>query len=156
MQRRPIPHACSALQRLPRNTSGIAAVEFALIVPALLLMFVCIADLGMGIYANMQVNNAAQYGTEYAVRNGYDSSAITSAVQAASSLGSLSVSPSEYCGCPSGNSITTTSCTATCSDGTTAGTFVQVSVSHTYTTLIHYPGLPTSFALAAQSSVRYQ
>ena len=156
MRRRPTAHARSALQRLPRNSSGIAAVEFALIVPALLLMFVCIADLGMGIYADMQVNNAAQYGTEYAVRNGYNSSAITSAVQNASSLGSLSVSPSEYCGCPSGNSITTTSCTASCSDGTTAGTFVQVSVSHTYTTLIHYPGLPTSFALAAQSSVRLQ
>ena len=39
--------------------AGVTAVEFALIVPAMLLMFVGIADLGIGIYTNMQVQNAA-------------------------------------------------------------------------------------------------
>lgn len=139
-----------------RDTSGIAAVEFAMIVPALLAMFICISDLGVGIYTDMQVNNAAQYGTEYAVRNGYDATAITNAVRNATSLASVTVNTSQSCGCPSGNTIVTTSCSASCGDGTNAGTFVQVSATNTYTTFIHYPGLPASFTLVGQSNVRLQ
>ena len=141
---------------LLRDESGIAAVEFAMIVPALLAMFICIADLGVGIYTDMQVNNAAQYGTEYAVRNGYDSTAITNAVRNATSLTGVTVNSGQFCGCPSGNSTVTTSCSASCGDGTNAGTYVQVSATTTYTTFIHYPALPASFTLVGQSSVRLQ
>jgi Flp pilus assembly protein TadG len=144
------------IRRLQCDSRGIAAVEFAMIVPILLLMFVCISDFGIGIYTNMQVENAAQYGAEYAVVNGYDTSAITNAVRGSTSLNNISVSPTQFCGCPSGSSITSTSCTATCSDGSTAGTFVQVSVAHDYSTLISYPGLPASFHLASQSTARLQ
>ena len=144
------------LRKLRRDNRGVTAVEFALIVPMALFMFVAISDLGIGIYTNMKVENAAQYGTEYAVVNGYDASAITSAVRGATTLSNITVSPNQFCGCPSGSSITSTSCTATCSDGTLAGTFVQVSVGNTYTTLISYPGLPSSFQLASQSTARLQ
>lgn len=154
-ERRPRGLAAN-LAFLQRNNAGVTAVEFALIVPIMLLMFVGIADLGIGIYTNMEVQNAAQYGTEYALLKGYDASAITAAVTSSTGLSHITVTPSQYCGCPSGNAIAASDCSATCADGTRAGTFAQVSVTDTYTTLIPYPGLPASFRLSAQSTARLQ
>ena len=68
--------------RFLRDRNGLGAVEFAVLAPVLILMFVALADLGLGIYQNMQVDSAAQYGAQYALVNGYNSDAITSAVQA--------------------------------------------------------------------------
>lgn len=144
------------LRLIWRSNSGIAAVEFAMVVPIMALMFLAIADLGIGIYTDMQVNNAAQYGTEYALLNGYDSDSISNAIRSASNLSDLTISPSQFCGCPQSGRVNRTSCSASCSDGTSAGTYAQVSVTHNYATIIPYPGLPSSFALAAHSTVRLQ
>lgn len=144
------------LLRLWKDRSGVTAVEFAIIAPVMVLIFICMADLGIGVYTDMQVNNAAQYGTEYALTKGYDSTAISSAVKNSTSLSSATVSPTEFCGCPSSSGVVSNSCSATCSDGGKAGTFVQVAVSNTYTTMLRYPGLPSSFSLTAKSTVRLQ
>ena len=144
------------LSQLWKDTTGVTAVEFAIIAPVMVLMFICMADLGIGVYTDMQVNNAAQYGTEYALAKGYDSTAISSAVRSSTSLSSANVSPTQFCGCPSGSGIVSNSCNATCSDGSKSGTFVQVAVSDTYVTMLSYPGLPSSFNLTAQSTVRLQ
>jgi Flp pilus assembly protein TadG len=139
-----------------RDRSGVTAVEFAIITPVMVFIFICIADLGIGMYTDMQVNNAAQYGTEYALIKGYNSSAISSAVQSSTSLSNASVSPTQFCGCPSANGIVSSSCNSSCSDGTKAGTFVKVAVSDSYATILRYPGLPSKFNLTAQSTVRLQ
>jgi Flp pilus assembly protein TadG len=144
------------LSRLWQDRTGVTAVEFAIIAPIMVLMFICMADLGIGVYTDMQVNNAAQYGTEYALAKGYDSSAITTAVKSATSLSSPNVTPTEFCGCPASSGVTNISCNASCSDGGKVGTYVQVAVSSTYTTMLSYPGLPSSYNLSAQSTVRLQ
>lgn len=141
---------------LHRDIAGVTAVEFALIVPIMLAMFVAVADLGIGIYTDMEVQNAAQYGTEYALLKGYNADAITAAVSGSSALAHITVSPSQFCGCPSGSAISTSDCNSNCADGTRAGNFAQVTVTDTYTTLIPWPGLPASFALRAQSTARLQ
>jgi Flp pilus assembly protein TadG len=143
-------------RKLRHDIAGVTAIEFAMIAPIMALMFVGIADLGIGIFTDMEVQNAAQYGTEYALLKGYDSAAIVTAVTGSTSLTHATVSPSQFCGCPSGTGIASSSCDSTCADGTKAGTFAQVSVSDTYTTLIPYPGLPASFRLSAQSTARLQ
>jgi Flp pilus assembly protein TadG len=139
-----------------KETSGVAAVEFAMIVPMIMFMFLAMTDLGVGIYTDMRVNNAAQYATEYALVNGYDSNAIVNAVKSASNLTGMSVSPAQFCGCPGSTQVTRTACSASCGDGTTAGQYAQISVTDTYATIIPYPGLPASFPLSAQSTVRLQ
>jgi Flp pilus assembly protein TadG len=144
------------LGRLSNDARGVTVVEFAIIAPLMVLFCVGIADLGMGIYTETQVNNAAQYGTEYALLNGFDANAISTAVKNSSSLSNLSVSPTQTCGCPSSMGMVNTSCNATCSDGSKAGSFALVSVTNRYTTLIPYPGLPSSFQLTAQSTARLQ
>ena len=50
------------LERAVGDTSGVAAVEFGIIVPILVLMVVATADIGMGFYRKMQVEGAAQAG----------------------------------------------------------------------------------------------
>jgi Flp pilus assembly protein TadG len=137
--------------------SGIAAIEFAVIAPVLILIFICLADLGLGISAKMQVDNAAQYGAQYALTNGYNASAITAAVKNSSDMSNLNVAPALICGCPGQNGVLPRiSCVSPCADGSTPGSYARVSVTHTYVTLLPYPGLPSSFNLASQSTVRLQ
>jgi Flp pilus assembly protein TadG len=143
---------------LPRADEGIAAVEFAFVAPVLVILIVCTADLGLGLYRKMQVQNAAQAGAQYAAVHGFDSSSISAAVTGATSFSAISASPtpSQFCGCPSSTGVTSTSCSSTCSGGASPGTYVTVSATGSYTTLISYPGIPSTFTFTAQPTVRIQ
>jgi hypothetical protein len=147
----------AASQNCVRDGGGIAAIEFAVIAPVLVLMFMCLTDLGLGISAKMQVDNAAQYGAQYALANGYNASAIISAVKNSSDMTPLTVTSTLICGCPGANGVLPRlSCGVACPDGSMPGSFAHVSVTHTYVTLLPYPVLPSSFNLASQSTVRLQ
>jgi Flp pilus assembly protein TadG len=148
----------SALARFRCDVHGVAAIELAIIAPTLVLALVCTADLGLGIYRNMQVQNAAQAGAEYAVTHGFVADSILSAVQNATALSDISASPvpNQFCGCASATGVASAACGSTCSGGSAAGTYVTVSTVATYKTLLPYPLLPSSFTLTAQSTVRIQ
>ena len=146
------------LFRLSSDIDGVAAIELSIIAPMLVLALVCTADLGLGIYRNMQVQNAAQAGAEYAVTHGYVTDSIVSAVQNATALSGISASPApnQFCGCASATGVTSAACGSTCTGGSAAGTYVTVSALATYRTLLPYPVLPSSFTLTAASTVRIQ
>lgn len=144
------------LRRISADTSGVSAVEFAMIVPMLLGLAISTVDLGLGVYTDTQLSNVAQSGASYAMQYGYDTTAITSAAQAATALSNVSIATTEFCGCPSDTGVSATSCTSTCSDGLTAGTFAQVTASKQYATLLSYPGIPATLSLSKQATVRIQ
>ena len=52
--------ALRALRRLPRDTRGATAVEFAAIAPAMLMVVLGLMDLGYGVYANALLEGAVQ------------------------------------------------------------------------------------------------
>jgi Flp pilus assembly protein TadG len=137
---------------------GAISIEFAIFAPTLVLMLVCVLDLGMGIYRKMQVQNAAQAGAAYAVLHGFTVSSIENAVTSATSFSGVSASPapSEFCGCASTSGVATATCSSTCSGGSSPGTYVTVSAQATYTTILPYPVVPNSYTLTAQSTVRLQ
>ncbi len=139
-------------------TCGTAAIEFAMIGSVLVTLLLAGVDLGMAFYSDMQVQTSAQSGAEYAVLHGFNSGSITSAVTNATSASGISASPapSQFCGCVSGTAINATTCGSVCADGMTAGTYVTVTATRSYTTLIPYPSLPASFTQAATSTVRIQ
>ncbi len=141
-----------------RGIQGVAAIEFAVITPTLVLALICASDLGLGIYRHMQVQNAAQFGAEYAVAHGFDASAISAAVSAASNFPSLSVSPppSQFCGCPTSGGVTIADCASSCPSGSSPGTYVTVSTQGTYKTILSYPSIPNSFTFSNQATVRIQ
>lgn len=137
---------------------GVAAIEFAVIVPTLITMTVCTVDLGMGIYRNMQVQDAAQAGAQYAMFHTFDANLISNAVTNATASTSVSASPApiQYCGCAATTGVTSIACGSTCSGGAIYGNYVQVSAQNVYTTILPYPLIANSFTLTAQSNVRVQ
>ena len=144
--------------RLRGNQEGIAAVQFGMLAPILVLMGVCTVDLGAGIYRKMQVQNAAQAGAQYAVAHGFAASSISAAVTNATTLSGVSANPapSQLCGCPTASGVTSATCNTTCPDGSVTGTYVTVGSQATYNTILAYPLIPNSFAFAAQAMVRIQ
>jgi len=139
-------------------TKALAGIEFGLLVPIFLMLTVCTIDLGAAAYDEMQVENAAQAGSEYAAVHGYNTASISGAITSATRLSGITASPapSEFCGCPSTTSIASATCGSTCSDGSMAGTYVNASAAVTYTTLIHYPLFPATFTFVNTATARIQ
>ena len=138
---------------------GTAAIEFAIIGGVFSAIVVVSGDLGLAYYANMQVQTSAQVGAQYAVNHGsstFDTVAISNAVVSATSTTGISATPApvQFCGCPSGATLSTAVCGTTCADGTGAGTYARVSASRTHTVVVPYPWLPASYAQSATSTVR--
>lgn len=142
-----------------RGESGLSGIEFAIIAPVLILMFIATVDLGMGFYSKMEVEAAAQAGAEYASINGWNSDKISTAVTSATTVHGLqaSPSPSEFCGCPSSSGVTSATCGSTCSAGDKAGTYVTVNAQATYSTILSYPSIVnSSYTFNSSSTVRIQ
>ena len=140
---------------------GTAAVEFALATPIMFALLVPIADLGMAFAEQIQVQQAAQAGAQYAAFHPWNSQSVTkikSAVTAASRLGSIQPTPdpAQVCGCPNGGGITTATCSSACPDGEAAGYYVVVNAQAPYHTTLPYSILGDSVTLTAQATVRIQ
>jgi Flp pilus assembly protein TadG len=143
---------------LLRATQGSVAIEFSIGVPVMVIILIPLVDLGMGIYQQMQVQDAAQAGAQYAMTHGWNSGAIQNTVMGTTALASMSASPPpvKTCGCPDDSSIAAAACGSTCADGRTAGTYVTVSAQATYAPLLPYPLLGSSVTLSAQATARIQ
>jgi len=157
--------ATTTLRRWVRRLSflahadrGNAAIEFALATPILLGMLVPVADLGIAFSQQIQVQQAAQAGAQYALLHGWNSTAISNAVTAATNLSGVSAAPapSQSCGCPTGTTIAAATCSSTCSNGETAGTYVFVNAQSPYSAVLPYSVLPSGTTLTAQTIVRVQ
>jgi TadE-like protein len=141
-----------------QGVQGAAAIELAALAPVLVMSMVVTADLGMGIYRNMQVQNAAQAGAEFAASRGFNAAAVTNAIAISTPLTGVSAAPPprQFCGCASSPGIAEVTCDAICAGGARAGTYVTASAQSVYQTIIPYPLLPAAFTLTAQSTVRLQ
>ena len=137
---------------------GAVAVEFALIVPMLFLLFTALLDLGFAAYESMQVQAAAEAGAQYAMKHSWDAAAISAIVVAATSSGTISASPApaQFCACPSAGGLTQIVCTRTCAGGVLPGQYAQVSAQLTHSTILPYPGLPHPLVLHGRATVRLQ
>lgn len=153
---------CSTrLAALWRARDGLAAVEFGLLAPMLLLIVAASVDLGMAYSAQIKVQQAAQAGAQYALKHGFDSTKIPAAVTSATALSvSATPAPTQQCGCLSGTTVTlsgTPPCLVTCGNGLTPGTYVTVNAQATYTPIIPYATLLSSpTTLTSQAQVRIQ
>jgi Flp pilus assembly protein TadG len=141
---------------LQRDQRGVTAIEFAVIAPIMIGMFISIADLGLGLYTQVQLANAAQAGAAYAMQKGYNGDTMRTVAQASTRLTSVTVATSQFCGCPSTTGVTVTTCASSCGDGLTAGTFAQVIASKAYSTLLSYPGIPSTINMSETATARTQ
>ena len=155
-----------ALRGFPGAGGGVSAVEFAFVVPIAVYLFAGAVDYGLAFYLQMQAQQAAQAGTQYAVIHGFNPqaastdasspTAISNAVVNATTFSGIAASPAQnsYCGCASAKGVVKQDCGEICSDGTSAGIYLTVSASGTYNTLMPYPVIPKSFKLSGSATVR--
>ena|SRR5579862_6074309 len=157
---RPRTTAIGALLRLPPR--GVALVEFALVLPFLILLLVLVIDFGFAGYRLMQVQAAAEAGAQYAFRNPnpWNAAAIANEVAAATGISGIAATPapSQVCGCTDANSFrnagppTSGSCssaTPSCTSG--FGIYASVSAQLSYHTMLPYPRLPNPLTLSGQA-----
>jgi Flp pilus assembly protein TadG len=164
-----------------RWSAGQSATEMALVVPVLLLLLVAITDAGRMFYTYLEVVGASRAGAQQGAQTIVTAGCITpihdAAVAAAPNLPGITATPTTYCCCASGstctpfgvtinsantatycgNSLTPfeTSCGAKpgCSDWRK---YVQVNTTATFTTLINYPGIQSSYTFNGQTIMRAQ
>jgi Flp pilus assembly protein TadG len=150
-----------------RATAGLAAVEFAILLPFFALLIAFSVDAGGAIYARAQVQNAAQIGARYAQVNGWNGAAIATAVATATDLANVSALPAPQlvCGCPTGTSIVflVVNCTAgipqnTVCPGTSPprppGRYVVVAARYSYAAPLAYANWPAVQLLTATATTR--
>jgi Flp pilus assembly protein TadG len=144
------------------GVSGAALVEFTVLAPMLLTFAIYTMDFGLIVYTKMEVQDAAQAGAQYAiVTNGYDATSISSAATNATKLTAVTITSSEFCGCPSTTAVTF--CSASCNTCSTAtcgvsaqGHYVTVTATPTttYKPIIPFGLVPSSYTVSATSTVR--
>jgi Flp pilus assembly protein TadG len=145
-----------------RDEEGAAMVEFTIFAPMLLAMAIYAMDFGLLVFNEMEVQNAAQAGAQYAVANSStDSVAISTAVTSATKFTAVTATSSQFCGCPAATTVTycAASCdlcnTATCS-ASVQGLYVKVIATPktAYTPLIKYGVVSATYDISAQSTAR--
>ncbi|MBB4570679.1 TadE/TadG family type IV pilus assembly protein [Rhizobium leucaenae] len=143
---------------LLNEQQGTVAVDLALILPVLIAMTFGLIDYSSALLQQAQVENAAQRGLQYALARGFDSSAISNVITRSTGSAVISAAPAplKFCGCPSGQGISSTLCSDVCSDGSRAGTYVSASAAATYVPYIALPFVPASFALQSTATARMQ
>jgi Flp pilus assembly protein TadG len=148
---------------LRRDEKGAALIELAIVCPVFTIIAVGVADFALLMYAQMQVEAAADSGARYATMYGWNSTnvanAVTSAVKA-SSGSSTSITatpaPTNFCGCATASGITAVSCSSTCSSGLAPGSYVSVNARWNYSLIMSWPGFTSPRTLSASSTVRIQ
>lgn len=135
---------------------GNAIVEFAFVLPVLIILIGGIVDVGRYTYYSILISNAARAGAAYGAQTeitANDSKGIASAVAAdagnASSLVSASPAPTFSCQDSSFKSVACTSAANTYE-------YVIVNARGTFKPLIKYPGLPGALTIQSTANMRVQ
>jgi Flp pilus assembly protein TadG len=132
-------------------------VEFAVVLPLLLVMTVGLVDFGRAAYEAIAVENAAYAGASYGVRSptaAIDETGIRTAamsdINENLSQADVGVTSERYCECPNGTSV---DCSTKCS-GVNPLMYIRVRVDKKFKTVLSYPGIPHEVQLAREARLR--
>ncbi|MFI5116658.1 MAG: TadE/TadG family type IV pilus assembly protein [Terriglobales bacterium] len=154
--------------RQPKTAeSGQTLLEFAFMLPFMMLLLLGVAEIGRAAFITIAVSNAATAGAEYGSQNGTTASDFPgmqnaalcdanghislSACKTTGILTSGNITPTSGCACDTGSG---TSCNQTflaCTSSAITGCSgqivecVQVTTHADFSPLFHYPGLPTTY-----------
>ena len=135
---------------------GIALVEFALVIPLLLVLLAGILNYSLMLRTGACVATAARAGAQYGSRspaNATDTSGIQSAaVNAVPDAKGVTVTSARACQCPDGTSV---SCSGTCGTGSML-VYIQVTASASRSAIFNYPGLAFAGSTSSTATMRVQ
>jgi Flp pilus assembly protein TadG len=139
-----------------RSESGATAVEFALIAPVLIFFLLGLVDVGRYTYYGILASHAARAGVQYGAQTSMtalDNTGIANAaLQDAQSLSNFHETTTILCTVNGSSS----SCPANNTDAipTSLVYYVDVNVTGNFTTLIKYPGIPSSVNVTGSAIMR--
>ncbi|GIX10925.1 TadE/TadG family type IV pilus assembly protein [Elioraea sp.] len=135
---------------------GVAAAEFAVIAPVMVLLLAGLVDLAGALQQTIRLESAARAGAQYAMSFPSDTAGITAATTSAlgSADGTVSVVPA-YCACPGGGTGVV-ACEGTPCNGAPSAVYVEISVTRAYTAIIGIGGfvLPSTLSGTAVARLR--
>ena len=152
-------HSRRWLRSLRKGEAGQALVEFALTGSLLSVLVLGAIEFGRGMYAAIEVANAAKAAAQYAAMNGgayadttgIQNAANADAYDAVNALGmTLTTTPTYACSCTgTGDTCTNNTAPNPPTGCTTSHLIVTVTVhtTATFTPVIHLPGFPNSIPL---------
>jgi Flp pilus assembly protein TadG len=147
------------MRKLLRSESGASIVEFAILLPVMVFLLMGVIEIGRYTYLAILAANAARAGAQYGSQNTTTADDITGMSEAATNdegaVPQFSPSPTPLCSTNGG--ATLSACAAAeGSNGPPAGTiyYVQVVVTGKFTTLFHYPGIPTNIPITGSATMR--
>jgi len=134
------------LKRFVRDRSGVSAVEFALIVPFLLISLLGVVDIGNVVYQRADMESALRAGIQYFMNGGDDLAKAEQVVSASwtTKPDGVSVIAERFCMCET----TVHACNALCDDDSYPMSFNRVRATATF------PGILMDDAHEAEQSVR--
>lgn len=138
---------------------GSMLVEFALLVPVLLVLMFGMVDFSRVFLTAITVTGAAQAGAEYGSSSSSTFADYTGMQNAAShdatQLSSFTATASQYCSCSPGGASVSCS-TSTCSGYGAPAKYVKVQTTSTFHTLFPYPLVPSAATVNATAYMRVQ
>ena len=141
-----------------RSDSGAALVEMAVIAPLLLLLCLGVGDFGRMLYRAITLSHAARAGAAYGAQSNAhtgDTAGIRlAAQQEAQNIGTITVTSSRICECTIGTAVSCT--TASCAGYGAPRSYVRVTTSQTFSTVVPFPGIPSTVPLNRTAKVRVQ
>ena len=147
-----------------RDNRGGAMVEFALTFPLLLLLCLGATDFGRLFFHAVTIANAAATGAFYGAQNNVNFSKYTMmanrVTEDAKNLTSVTASAASFCECP-GSPPTPISCgqatnRLACRDYGYPRAYVRTTATHTFQTIVNYPGIPHEVKLDRNAFMRVQ
>jgi Flp pilus assembly protein TadG len=149
-------------QRFRRDDRGVAAVEYALMVPLLSVLLVGITDYGMFIHQKMKLDDLARECVLYVFHGGDSANMQTAVIQESdiykavdSTQGTVTYTLTQVCECSNGSSVNC-STTGTCPATDYKRTFYEATVTATYTTILPWPGIaPASKTMSGYARMQY-
>lgn len=143
---------------LLRDELGGSLVELAMLLPFFAVMLLGAVDFGRAYYMAIEVAGAAHAAAVYGSQNPTDTTGIKAAAQDdAPNVPNLTVNTPTYgCECADGSSYSA-SCASTpssCPSSLNVVYRVNVTVKGSYTTLLPWPGIPSSMSFTSTASMR--
>jgi Flp pilus assembly protein TadG len=160
--------------RRTHDRRGIAAVEFALVAPVLLMIFGGIADFGLLMVGKSQLSNGVDQGVQYALAVGpsVSGSAVKSLVQADAPLAGLvpavtAIVTGPACYCTSGTPVAlvtpstalsaSNTCTGTCANtGVAPGAYIIITATYFYQPIMPFYSDLSTTAVSETVTARLQ
>ena len=120
-------------RRVAVDCAGNVMIEFAIMLPVLVLMMVGLIDLGRFSLQKSAMLQGARAGAQYATIAYLDAANINSTAQDATGLTGVTATNTVFCECVSGTTVT---CSTTCSAGVTRKTYVRVTTTKSFSSAL--------------------